>query len=141
MTRLGLLAAREHPIVRDGSGEGHSAGSHHRTEDNNNNGSWGGDGGVGVDLGVEDESGGFSESEKAFLRDVRALPEGGIAERYRRLGWSVRQGQHFKESLVRRGLIQEELKTTTRGKMRIVRLTEKAREFLQNAEDAANKAA
>lgn len=60
----------------------------------------------------------------AFLTDVAAFPDSGIAERYRRLGLSVRQGQKLKAALVAQGLIQDELETTRTGKVRVVRLTE-----------------
>jgi len=42
-----------------------------------------------------------------FLRDVQRYRDSGIAERYRRLGWSVRHGQKVKEALVKDGLILE----------------------------------
>lgn len=59
-----------------------------------------------------------------FLSDVASFPESGIADRYRRLGLSVRRGEQLKADLVQRRLILEELQTTSRGKRRMIRLTE-----------------
>ena len=41
--------------------------------------------------------------ELAFLRDVHDYPDSGIAQRYKRLGISVRQGQKIKENTLTRG--------------------------------------
>lgn len=69
----------------------------------------------------------LTADEDAFISDVAAFPDGGIAERYKRLGWSVRQGQKVKGALIEKGLISEEIQTTSRAKIRVVRLTERAR--------------
>ncbi len=86
----------------------------------------------------EEESGGKSESqeklqagseaeepdlEHLFLQDVREYPDSGIAERYRRIGISVRQGQKLKAELVEKGLIEEAEKKTKTGRLRVIRLT------------------
>lgn len=68
----------------------------------------------------------------AFLRDVGAFPDSGIADRYIRLGLSVRQGQKLKDTLVRAGLIREQLETTSRGRVRVIRLTEQGELLLGN---------
>ncbi|MBP7936871.1 MAG: ATP-binding protein [Phycisphaerae bacterium] len=65
--------------------------------------------------------------EAAFLADVAAFPDSGIAERYRRLGLSVRQGQRIKDAGIEKGLISEEIHTTRMGKIRVVRLTDQGR--------------
>lgn len=65
--------------------------------------------------------------EMALFADVVRYPESGVAERYLRLGLSVRQGQKLKRALVERGLLGEQLETTRRGQLRVIRLTEKGR--------------
>jgi predicted transcriptional regulator len=74
--------------------------------------------------------------EARFIADVKANPESGIAERYRRLGISVRQGQKIKAELVQKGFIQEEEEHTKTGRIRKIRLTEKGKTALSKALDA-----
>lgn len=77
-----------------------------------------------------DQAAAKSEADNAemeFLRDVADYPDGGIAERYKRLGLSVRAGERIKRTLAEAGLIQEEVQTTARGKLRVIRLTEQGR--------------
>ena len=68
----------------------------------------------------------------ALLADVHGYPDSGIAERYKRLGLSVRQGQKLKEQLIREGLVEEQLQTTHSGKLRVIRLTENGRLAMEN---------
>jgi tRNA-binding EMAP/Myf-like protein len=68
--------------------------------------------------------------EARFLSDVRTYPDSGIAERYKRLGLSVRQGQKLKAYLIKSGLITEAREHTHTGRLTRIRLTEKARGFL-----------
>jgi len=78
----------------------------------------------------EQQGGGKSESEEKlqslsetrnlehlFLQDVLEYPDSGIAERYKRLGISVRQGQKLKARLVEKGLIEEAEKKTKTGRL------------------------
>lgn len=67
------------------------------------------------------------ELAKHFLHDVAVYPESGVAERYKRLRLSVRQGQKLKHRLVAERFISEQLETTHTGKRRTVRLTEQGR--------------
>jgi predicted transcriptional regulator len=60
-----------------------------------------------------------------FLSDIGEFPDSGVANRYKRLGFSVRQGQKLKARLAEEGLIEETLETTEKGSKRVVRLTEK----------------
>ena len=75
--------------------------------------------------------------ELSLLRDVSAFSESGIAERYRRLGLSVRQGQKTKDALIEQGMIQEEVETTRFGRVRVIRLTEQGRVFLEQMSAAS----
>ena len=65
-----------------------------------------------------------------FLRDVHDNPESGIAERYKRLGLSVRQGQKLKARLSQKGMIEEHEERTSTGRIRRIRLTEKGDEVV-----------
>jgi hypothetical protein len=69
-----------------------------------------------------------------FLQHVQAYPDSGIAERYKRLGISVRQGQKLKAELAREGLVEEQEIHVKTGRLRAVRLTEKGRLYLQSNE-------
>lgn len=139
MTKLGLLAVRNHPIVRDAAFEGTLPKPDPRIANYHNNDLLNDrivgnsvvqeEGGLSV-LQIENSQ--FIKPGWAFLQDVQEFIEAGIAERYKRLGLSVRQGQRLKETFLHEGLILEELKTTARGKMRIVRLTEKGRQVLMD---------
>ncbi|MCA9443500.1 MAG: DUF87 domain-containing protein, partial [Candidatus Omnitrophica bacterium] len=58
-----------------------------------------------------------------FLKDIADHPDSGVANRYKRMGISVRQGQKLKARLVEEGLIEDRLETTEKGTKRVVRLT------------------
>jgi DNA helicase HerA-like ATPase len=67
-----------------------------------------------------------------FLQDVKDYPESGIAQRYKRLALSVRQGQKLKSRLISENLISETLETTFHGTLRRIRLTEKGETILSD---------
>ncbi|HBG25836.1 MAG: hypothetical protein A2Y10_08365 [Planctomycetes bacterium GWF2_41_51] len=71
----------------------------------------------------------------AFLKDVVNHPDIGIAERYRNLGISVRQGQKLKAKLLQEGLIEESRQTTQTGRLITIRLTEKGKEEFEQLSD------
>ncbi len=77
----------------------------------------------------------------AFLADVREFPESGVAERYKRMGLSVRQGQKLKEVIVEKGLVREQVQTTRSGKLRVIRLTEQGKLSLSDTADPPSEAA
>ena len=118
MTRLGLLSARNHEQQRPPRLE---------SADQNKE---------------KVRIGDFAVAEpiQMFIRDIAAFPEGGVAERYKRLGLSVRQGQKTKELSAASGLIQEQVLTTSRGKIRVIRLTEKGRMTLGTPERTPTEA-
>ena len=74
--------------------------------------------------------------EEAFLADVVEFPDSGVAERYKRLGISVRQGQKVKDALIEKELVQEQVKTTNKGKLKVVRLSEKGELSLSESANA-----
>jgi hypothetical protein len=79
-------------------------------------------------------------TESALLQDVERYPDSGIAERYKRLGLSVRQGQKAKNTLVDSGLVVEEVQATRVGKLRVLGLTEQGRLRLSEIADGRNAA-
>jgi len=75
--------------------------------------------------------------DEAFLVDVRAYPDSGVAARYKRLGLSVRQGQKLKLKSVADGLLEEADEHTQTGRVVSLRLTEKGRHQLEKHGNAA----
>jgi len=69
----------------------------------------------------------------AFLKDVQEYPDSGVAARYKRLGLSVRQGQNLISKLLEQGLIEQHQETTKTGRLKVVRLSEKGRAILSEA--------
>jgi hypothetical protein len=62
--------------------------------------------------------------EQSFLADIEEFPDSGVAERYKRLGLSVRQGQKIKDDFIEKGLILEQVQATNKGRLKVIRLTE-----------------
>ena len=62
--------------------------------------------------------------ELALFADIVRYADSGVAERYKRLGISVRQGQKLKRALLDLGLIMEQVELTARGRIRMIRLTD-----------------
>ena len=76
----------------------------------------------------------MSQADKliiAFLKDVNEYPDSGIANRYKRLAISVRQGQKIKAKTLEKGLVEEHDKATETGRLKVVSLTEKGLDMLQ----------
>ncbi len=78
--------------------------------------------------------------EITFLADIRDYPESGIAERYKRLGVSVRQGQKLKARMAADASITETLERTRTGSRRVVRLTEKGARVLESYQKSPEEA-
>jgi len=66
----------------------------------------------------------------AFLKDIQQYPDSGIAQRYKRLDISVRQGQNIKAKALNQGLIEEQIQTTKTGRIKVISLTKKAETLL-----------
>ena len=79
----------------------------------------------------EPASEGRDSLEVCFLRDIEHYPESGVADRYKRVRISVRQGQRLKAKLASAGLIEEQEELTKTGRIRRIRLTEKGRLLLK----------
>jgi hypothetical protein len=67
----------------------------------------------------------------AFLRDVAAYAESGIAVRFKRLGISVRKGLQLLSLLVDAEMIQDHEELTHVGRIRRITLTDKGRHCLE----------
>jgi len=74
-----------------------------------------------------------TDNAVGFLKDVQKYPDSGVAARYKRLGLSVRQGQKLLEKLQNQGLIEQHQESTKTGRLKLVRLSEKGRAILSQA--------
>jgi hypothetical protein len=83
---------------------------------------------------------GPDDRASALLGNIAEFPDSGVAERYRRLGLSVRQGQKVKDLLLEQGAIEEQVQITRFGRVRVVRLTEQGRLALQEGSNPASAA-
>ena len=110
MTRLGLLSARRHPM-------------HAQAQPTQS---------VAVVVGADtfEPNAPAQLPELAFIQDVDRYPDSGVAERYKRLGLSVRQGQKLRDSLIGKELIRAEIQTIRYGKLPVIRLTAEGKLFL-----------
>ena len=70
----------------------------------------------------------------AFLQDIQQYPDSGIARRYQRLGISVRHGQKLKADMLEKQLIEECLRTTGTGRLKLIQIIEKGRALLAQQE-------
>ena len=70
----------------------------------------------------------------AFLQDIQQYPDSGIARRYQRLESSVRQGQKLKAAMVKKQLIEECLRTTGTGRLKLIQITKKGKALLAQQE-------
>lgn len=69
--------------------------------------------------------------QQAFVMDILNQPGSGIAQRYKRLGISVRQGQKLKARLCGAGIIAESEEITATGRKKILTLLPKAQKYVQ----------
>jgi hypothetical protein len=74
-----------------------------------------------------------ADDEKALLLDIHTNHYSGVVERYRRLAISRRKGDNFKRSLIAKELITQVEIPTRSGRIVLLDLTEKAREYLEKA--------
>jgi len=70
----------------------------------------------------------------SFLQDIQRDPDSGIANRYKRLQISVRQGQKLKNIMLSEELIQEHNKITRAGRMKVIQMTNKGKALLSQTE-------
>ncbi|OGV70656.1 MAG: hypothetical protein A2283_11570 [Lentisphaerae bacterium RIFOXYA12_FULL_48_11] len=76
--------------------------------------------------------GNLTESEMAFLKDCALVPDCGVVARYTRLKLSGRHGDKAKRSLIEMGCVEEIEKLTPTGRKKVLRLTEKGIQILQD---------
>jgi len=75
--------------------------------------------------------------EMAFLRDIQNHPDSGIAERYKRLEISVRQGQKQKTKTLEKGLVEESTRIIKTGRLKVIQLTQKGRAALSEIDNSS----
>jgi hypothetical protein len=121
MTQLGLLSVRRQPVQHTQTPQQAPAPEIQR-----------------VALGSQSNTAAVSSPDHLFLVDIQTYPDSGIAERYKRLGLSVRQGQKIKHRFLAAGIIEEQLQTTHSGKLRVIRLTEQGRLAMEDQASAGD---
>lgn len=72
------------------------------------------------------------EDEKTLLVDVMKNPICGVADRYKRLSFSVYRGNRIRDSLISNGLLKSHDISTFEGRIKYLDLTEKAENILCN---------
>lgn len=65
----------------------------------------------------------LSELEQAFIQDIQSYPLTGVVQRYKRLGLSRRKGNHLKEGLQSKQLIEPVEIVTRKGKVVLLDLS------------------
>lgn len=79
----------------------------------------------------------IDDSVLAFLKDIQQHPDSGIAERYKRLEISVRQGQKLKIKTLEKGLVEESTRTIKTGRLKVIQLTQKGRAVLSEIDNSS----
>ncbi len=79
----------------------------------------------------------IDDSVLAFLTDIQQHPDSGIAERYKRLEISVRQGQKLKTKTLEKGLVEESTRTIKTGRLKVIQLTQKGRAALSEIDNSS----
>jgi hypothetical protein len=79
----------------------------------------------------------IDDSVLAFLKDIQQYPDSGIAERYKRLEISVRQGQKLEANALKKDLIEEHVETTKTGRLKVIQLTQKGRAALSEFDNSS----
>jgi len=72
------------------------------------------------------EEKGLSEMEEVIMKDIMEFPYSAVTERYKRAGLNAYQGNKIKNSLIRKGFIEEKDIPTKSGRIKMLYLTEKA---------------
>jgi len=68
--------------------------------------------------------------EEELLHDVARQPISTITDRYARLGWNAKTGNTIKDTLIEKGFASFDPVTTPTGQVKILSLTDRAREHL-----------
>jgi len=72
----------------------------------------------------------LTTGESLMLRDVREYPMSCMTERYERIGVSGYKGNKLKDALIGKGLVVMESVSTGQGRVEIMRMTERGKEFV-----------
>jgi energy-coupling factor transporter ATP-binding protein EcfA2 len=73
------------------------------------------------------------EREFALLQDVVDHPISKITARYERLGWNYKTGNAIKDAVIAKGLARFDAVSTSTGQVKILGLTDAARDLLERA--------
>jgi hypothetical protein len=68
----------------------------------------------------------------SLLQDIASNPQSGVADRYKRLGISVRQGQKLKQEAIGLEFIEQSTQNTAAGRIIALKLTEKGMKTVKN---------
>ncbi len=74
----------------------------------------------------------LTKNEEILLRDIHEYPVSPVTERYERLGLNVYQGNKAKEGLISRGYVTVRDVKASRARLKVLELTEKARDALKS---------
>lgn len=74
-----------------------------------------------------------NERERDLLRDVAEHPISTVTKRYERLGWNYKTGNAVKDGVIAKGLATFDPVVTPTGQVKILSLTDRARELLERA--------
>lgn len=74
----------------------------------------------------------ITEEERRLLIDVMENPISGIADRYKRLSFSVYMGNKIRDSLISNGFLESHDISTFEGRIKYLELTEKGENILRN---------
>jgi hypothetical protein len=74
-----------------------------------------------------------TEREAALVHDVAQHPISTITRRYERLGWNPKTGNTIKDSVITKGLATFHPVSTPTGQVKILTLTDRARDYLERA--------
>jgi hypothetical protein len=80
----------------------------------------------------EDEISEIAPMERDLLADIAKHSLAVVTERYARLGWNARTGTGIKQTLLERGLIEQEKVSVPDGSVTLLKVTEKGRELLSS---------
>lgn len=72
----------------------------------------------------------LTTQERNFLKDVWQYPTSSVTERYRRLCFSFRSGNNVQNSLICNGFVYSSFVVISRGRIKILALTEKGKKVL-----------
>ena len=86
---------------------------------------------------IQEPDDGLNPDELAFVGDVLAHPEDGVAARYRRLGFSGEKGNRIKLSLIEKDILEAQLIPVGRSRKVVLRLSKQGKEAVGGSDSGA----